>query len=496
MGHYIAARLTGIKVEEFAFGFGPRLVRLFKRGDTEYTIHAAPLGGFVKLAGMEPGQEDIPDGFQAQAIWKRALVIFAGPFMSFVLAVLIFLMVGVFWGFPDESRAMNRIAQVNPHTIAANVGLRAGDTILAIDGRRISEGKKMIDTIHSSPGRKLTLSVQRGKRKFGKTVAPAWYIDYLGALWSFMQPGQGVADGVAKHSAAARAGVEPKDELVSINGQRITSGGQMVEAIGANGSRPVEIILARNGQSVKIRAVPEVEWVAFAGAKWFFPGGYPVLKDNASAKSGSVQASDTLVSANGTKIETGRQLLGVLGSSGDRPVDLVVDRGGKQASIRVAADHRTVSSGLYDAQGRIGFVAASYLAKTGFVESIQTGLRRTGYMIEAVMGSLAPSRIGESVGGPVLIAKQTSSMVALGVYYVITMAGVLSLSLAIINLFPIPVLDGGHLAILGVEAIRRKRLTPAQMQAVQMVGLAMLAVIVVAVLFSDVTKIIGGQLPQ
>lgn len=95
-----------------------------------------------------------------------------------------------------------------------------------------------------------------------------------------------------------------------------------------------------------------------------------------------------------------------------------------------------------------------------------------------------------------LIAQQTSMMVALGPYYVVQMAGMLSLSLAFINLLPIPVLDGGHLAILSIEAIRRKRLTPQQMQAAQMVGLVIIVTLVMVVLWNDIWKLTHGMVPR
>ena len=117
-------------------------------------------------------------------------------------------------------------------------------------------------------------------------------------------------------------------------------------------------------------------------------------------------------------------------------------------------------------------------------------------MIVQLLKSLTSKKIKEDVGGPVMIAAMTASSVALGPYWVFSMLGSLSLSLAVINLIPLPVLDGGHLAILGLEAIRKKRLTQEQSYAVQLVGLAIIAVLVVTVMFSDITKILGGKIPQ
>ena len=167
-GHFAAARLVGMRVEEFAFGFGPKMITLFKRGDTEYTLHPIPLGGFCKIAGMEPDEQDIPDGFQAQAIWKRALVIFAGPFMSFVLAVLVFVSLGVYWGFPDFAKVQNRVGAVNPQTEAYRMNLRAGDRILEINGARVTDGEQLTSFIHSRPGERINLVIDRAAGPSGR----------------------------------------------------------------------------------------------------------------------------------------------------------------------------------------------------------------------------------------------------------------------------------------------------------------------------------------
>ena len=94
---------------------------------------------------MEPGEEHIPDGFQAQSLWKRALVIFAGPLFSFILAVPLFQLIGVVWGFHDGSKTLNKVLMVSPRTVAARIGLRAGDEILKINDRRVTDGSQMID---------------------------------------------------------------------------------------------------------------------------------------------------------------------------------------------------------------------------------------------------------------------------------------------------------------------------------------------------------------
>lgn len=498
-GHFIAAKLSGIRVEEFAFGFGPRLVRLFQRRETEYTIHAIPLGGFVKLTGMEPGEEDVEGGFQAQAIWKRAVVIFAGPLFSFILGVAVLLFVGVYWGFQDPSQPQPRVRLVQPKTEAARVDLRAGDRVLEINGTKITKGTQMTDLIHRSPGRHLTLLIDRDGKKLAKTATPRWIVWYLGAQWSFMNDGNASVESVSKPSAAARAGIQQDDKLVSFNGKPVGSGQELIAAVNANDDRQAHLVLERNRRIVSVTAKPDLQWVSFAGVKWLFPGGLATA-DNGATPLAGIRQDDEIVSINGRKITSGEDMAAALSAAKGQAVNLVVNRERGKTPLTVppgAVSAASIDSGSYTGMGLLGFIPAPRLVKMGFSESIKLGLANIGRMVESLATTLTSRRIKEDVGGPVMIAKITQTSVAQGPDSVGLLLGSLSLSLAIINLVPIPaVLDGGHLLLLGIEAVRRKRWSRTQMQAMQMVGLAMIAVLIVLIVVSDITKIATGQVPQ
>lgn len=494
LGHFIAAKLSGMRVEEFAFGFGPRLVRLFKRQDTEYTIHAVPLGGFVKITGMEPGEENIPDGFQAQAIWKRALVIFSGPLFSFILAVLAFELIGIFWGFQDGSKTLNRVLMVNPQSVAAHIGLRAGDEILKINAKTITNGTQMVEMIHSRPGKPVVLLVDRNGRLSTLKAVPRWSIEYLGATWSFMDGDKAKVDNIAKDSAAEKAGIKPKDTLISFNGKPILNGADLDAAIRANGIRATTLAVSRNEQVITLHATPSVRTVDLAGARWYFPQAIAGRLVGQSQQSGRIKLGDRLLSVNGKKITSGEQLAAA--TRGAATVDISIERQNVEKPLRLSITPGTVTSAISESVGLLGFTPQFAFTKMGFVDSIKEGWNSTRGLVSMIFASLAPDKIGDSVGGPILIARQTSITVALGPYYVVQLGAMLSLSLAVINLFPIPIFDGGHLVLLAIEAVRRRRLTREQMQWVQMAGLAIIGVLILTVVFSDISKIITGQVPQ
>lgn len=500
LGHFIAAKASKMRVEEFAFGFGPKLLRVFKHHDTEYTIHLVPLGGFVKLTGMEPGEEDIADGFQAQAAWKRALVIFAGPLFSFILGVAVLLFIGVYWGFQDFSQPQPRIGGVQKYSEAQRVGLRAGDRVLEINGIRITKGTQMTQLIHSKPGEVLALLIDRDGTTITKTARARWTVQYLDAQWSFMKGASAIVDNVAKPSAVATAGIQQNDTLISINGKSITSGPEMVEAIKRNGERIVSIVLDRNRQSVAVTAKPDLQWLRTFGVKWLFPGGLAIQEEITAPPPPAIQPDDILVSINGAKIASGEDMLKAIRAADGHPLSMVVSRDGVEKRLSLAptpADIASVDGGVYSTMGLLGFLPAPELVKVGFTESIKEGFAIVGRMVGMLVKTLTTSRIKEDVGGPIMIAKVTQSSVALGPYWVLLELGSLSLGLAVVNLIPIPaVLDGGHLILLGIEAIRKKRWTKNQMAVMQMIGFAIVAVLIVLIFVSDITKIVSGQIPQ
>ena len=499
LGHFITAKLAGIRVEVFAFGLGPRLLRVFRRGDTEYAIHLLPLGGFVKLAGMETGEEDIADGFQAQPIWKRAVVIFAGPLFSFVLGVAVLLFVGVHWGFQDYTQPEPRIGSVQPLTEAARVDLRAGDRVLEINGIRITQGTQMTQLIHSKPGEELTLLIDRDGKTINMIARPRWVVQYLGAQWSFMKGVSAVVDNVAKPSAAENAGIQQDDTLVSINGKSIVGGPEMVAAIRSNGGRVATIVLNRNRQSVAVAASPDVQWVRFLGPKWVFPGGY-AIEEGGKTSNSAIQPDDLVVGINHAKITSGEDMLKAIKAADGHALAMVVSRDGVERLISVtptAADLASVRWGVYTTTGLLGFLPAPKLVKKGFTESMKEGFVIVGRIVQMLAKTLTSKRIKEDIGGPVMIAKVTQTSVALGPYWVLLLLGSLSLSLAVINLVPIPaILDGGHLILLGIEAVRKKRWSRNQMAVMQMVGFAIVAVLIALVFVSDITKMVSGQIPQ
>ncbi len=171
LGHFLLAKRLGVGVLTFSLGFGPKLIGR-KVGETQYQISAFPLGGFVKLIGENPEEEvkeeDRARSFSAQPIWKRALIVSAGPFFNFLLAAALFSSVNLF-GIPFFPA---KVGEVSPDLPAEKAGLKRGDTILSIDGVGLSKWEELSKIIRNSKGKDILLKVKRNGEILEMKVTP------------------------------------------------------------------------------------------------------------------------------------------------------------------------------------------------------------------------------------------------------------------------------------------------------------------------------------
>lgn len=178
LGHFILAKLLGVRVLKFSLGFGPKLVSR-KIGDTEYVLSALPLGGYVKPLGEEPGEylsdDEKPFAFNTQSVWKRAAIVLAGPLFNLLLAYIIFvtfLSVGIPVIIPNLESVTTTIDSVIENSPAMQAGLRENDTIVAINSMAVTDWSEMSEIISRNPGIPLNISVRREDKVIDMTVTP------------------------------------------------------------------------------------------------------------------------------------------------------------------------------------------------------------------------------------------------------------------------------------------------------------------------------------
>ena len=170
LGHYVAARVNGIKVLELAIGFGPRIIG-WKRKEVDYSWRLFPLGGFVRLLGENPNEAGTPDSFARKALWRRATVLLAGAAMNLFLSLGLFFIIFFFMlGVPKTD--LPRVGSISPGMPAEQIGLQAGDEIVMIDERPINNWNDVVANIERRPGEEITLVVKRGEQIFETAVVP------------------------------------------------------------------------------------------------------------------------------------------------------------------------------------------------------------------------------------------------------------------------------------------------------------------------------------
>ena len=268
-GHFIVARLSGVGVERFSIGFGPVLWR-YKGKETEYCISAIPMGGYVKMMGddenpLEGGRTATIDparSFNLKPIWARFLIVFAGPGMNFVLAIVLASLAFMVWGRPVVPAVVGRVTE---GSAAAQAGIKPGDRIVAVDGHPLQYWDEVQGVVQDSRGKKLTLTVvsPEGERKVEVTPQRVAGRDIFGDEQDYWDLGarQAVSDlakigEVVPGGPALAAGVKPGDIVVSLQGQSIASWDDLADAISKRAGQPTELGIKRGDGMVTIIVTP------------------------------------------------------------------------------------------------------------------------------------------------------------------------------------------------------------------------------------------------
>ena len=257
-GHYAVAKWLGVRVEQFAIGFGKRLVG-FRRGDTDYRIYAIPLGGYVKMSGENPMDQrtDDPKEFLNHSRWHRFLIAIAGPAMNIMLAVFLLTIVYmVHYEYPvylDQPAVVQGVRKDSP---AQQAGIQAGDRIVKIDGIENPTWEQVQPRVWLSPNQALQVTIQRGNETLQKTLMPkAVTTSEVGSAGWF--PEEPVVVGrLDPDLPAAKAGMKEDDRIVSLNGKPVPSIESMIESLQQSQSKPVDIQVERGGQMMTFHLQP------------------------------------------------------------------------------------------------------------------------------------------------------------------------------------------------------------------------------------------------
>jgi regulator of sigma E protease len=257
-GHFAVAKLLGVRVEQFAIGFGKRLIG-FKRGDTDYRINILPLGGYVKMSGENPMDERTgdPAEFMSHSRFHRFLIAIAGPTMNILLAIFLLTTVYmVHYEYPVFLDKPAVIQGVKHDSAAALAGLQPGDRIVKVDNIENPTWEQLQPRVWLSAHQPLTVTVQRGTQVFQKTIVPqAVTTSEVGSAgWYPEEPV--VVGRVETDTPAAKAGIKEGDRIVALDGQILPSIESMIERLQESKDRPVDLTVIRGAQTLSFNLKP------------------------------------------------------------------------------------------------------------------------------------------------------------------------------------------------------------------------------------------------
>ncbi|HEY8483202.1 MAG TPA: RIP metalloprotease RseP [Longimicrobiales bacterium] len=448
LGHFVTAKLVDIEVPRFSIGFGPKVFG-FRRGETEYVISLLPLGGYVKMAGMEEmerieggkSHEDEPVGstvvtdaglvgqehrrpgpreFEAKSLPARALVISAGVLMNFLFAFLVFALSAFVWGVPEvpEARIGGVTEEALPPGAEALADVPRGARVVAVGGEPVGDWAEFQRRLADLPPGPVPIEFEGAPSITIRIPAADSARASLIAALDPVIPLDPVIGTVVAGSPAEQAGLQPGDRIRAVAGQPVATWQDLVAAIEARPGQPTEVEVEREGRVFSVTLTPEAR-----------------------------------------KLASGREYgrIGV-GSAGDPSRALPRERPGPIGAL---------------AQG----------AKRTWEVTALT----VGFLADLITGDVSP----RNLGGPILIGQLSGRVARAGIEAFLNFMALFSVNLAVLNLLPIPVLDGGHLLFLGVEAVRGRALSLEQRVRLTQVGFIIVVAIMIWAFANDVLRLFG-----
>ena len=498
LGHFLFARLFGVRVEVFSIGFGPKLFS-FKKGDTVYAFSLIPLGGYVKMFGDDPlAEKELTDdekkvAFTEKSKWAKFWIVFGGPLANFILAYFLYfalLMSG-------ETVPQARFGNVAQDSVYYQQGIRSGDAlkkvnqteILGFDDLNLIDSEIRNITIERD-GKDIQFKLEKKQMEFLTDFSK--FRSELRAPIVAGDKGEKWIVSLFPTSYNARKSLEAMEQLNPnkvylfpiLNKEEVTK----LSDYKANTSKPLEVLVTNS----------MMDSLAKAG---YFSIDLVVRKvvDGSPAQKAKILAGDIITQINGSTLLGFENLRAkVQESKSDQPLAVTVLRNQQKMSLSLSPEYREVEGkkvlaiGVWSGAQFIPIKMVDSPSK-GILYSLTKAVNRTiEGMVKTFQGykKLITNEVPLSnIGGPLAIGKVASDSFGISLSMFFRLMAIISINLGIINLFPIPVLDGGHIVFLLLEVVNRGPLSRKKMQVAQQFGLSLLFLLIFVALFNDLSRL-------
>lgn len=495
LGHFFFARLFGVRVEVFSMGFGPKIFKYVHKG-TEYAISIIPLGGYVKMFGDDPfsevqlSPEEKAVAFNHKSKWARFWIVFGGPLANLLLAY--FLYVGLLAG--GEKVPETKVGVVTTKSVLYQKGLRTGDVLVGINDEKVLSFDDL--NIKGSTVEKVT--VRRKEKNVDVSIGMN--------LEPFINEFVNIVSLVKKPIYTNKSG---EKYLVSLeqNPQEITSSIEEISA-GFAGQAYIYKLVEKDNELVidptnesEISVAPEQSLAETLRNLEFYPVDLSVrnIVMSSPADKAGIKKGDILLSVNGVDLNNFEELRQGLQAIAD----------GKEVSVGVLSNGVASTKKLVPEVKEIDKKKTKIIGIESGVEYVQPKLivAKTDSFGEAVVGAFGRTWDGivktfsgykklitrevslNNIGGPLAIGKVASDSLNISLSMFFRLMAIISINLGVINLFPIPVLDGGHIMFLIFETFNGGPLSRRKLEIAQRFGVSVLFFLIFVALFNDITRL-------
>ncbi|PIS11879.1 MAG: RIP metalloprotease RseP [Bdellovibrio sp. CG10_big_fil_rev_8_21_14_0_10_47_8] len=523
LGHFLVAKFFGVRVEIFSLGFGKKILK-YKRGDTTYCISLIPLGGYVKMFGdditAQIPEEEKKYSFTHKPVAQRIGVVLAGPLMNFFFAVFVLFIVAMI-GEQVKSPVVGDIA---PASVAYQSGFRSGDKILKADGKTISTWDQFVELLTEKNNSPISVLVQRqNSDQEAKLEAVPHLIsnpnllslqESIGDIDGLSTNSKATVVGVKPQSVAAQAGLRTGDFIKSIAGRPVRYFRDLDNIFVSLQGQPISLDIERykegneNPETFQLqipgRSFASIQALGLESADLYLAK----IVDNSPAKTAGLKEGDRIIQVNEVVPTRWEDVLNTVKSfSGTGTIHIQVERDGQPLSFEISptmssfmnvqgAEEKRYTVGIVPwaipAPPEIGLLKADNVfagLQRGFKKTVDVSVMTVVSFLRLVQNKISP----KNIGGVIAIGQAASETFKSGLSQYLQMMAFISINLFILNLLPIPVLDGGHLLFYTIEALRGAPLSMRKMEIAQQIGLVLLMSLMVFSLFNDVTRVFGIQ---